>query len=564
MSGKWGEGAGEFAGVARVLSVDGEGGGSGSQDTCATSGREKGNGMIPDDVTGLEISSVFVLTDSCIFYSKDTIKMGKSHILNFISSDCTLNSNVNKELVNANILDANLLKQQNLPLGHVTVLASNGRYVFNVVIREKGEDKPFLNIISGAISRLKQAMEILKVTSVKVSKVGNDLDQISWISVEQIIRQHFSGSGLRVCVCSSEIQFPPKENRERIIRESHESTIGGHKGVSKTYWRIRGNFYWKNLKLDVENFVRLCRKCQENKLVRIKNRQPMKITDTPTQPFDKIQIDIVGPLPETESGNKYILTIQDNFSKYSDAIPLASINAISVAHALAEEFISRYGCPRVIHSDQGSNFTSNIMKTFCKIFNIERVTSTAFHPQSLGSLERSHITLIEYLKVFATKQNWDQWLRYAVFCYNTSVHESTGFTPYVLVFGREPRLPSGISEERVPPTYVEYMKELFRKIGTIQSTATENLIAAKRRSKRYYDVKTNPQNFQVGDSVYLLNEPRVSKLDAYYKGPYILERLLGNSNAEIRITTNKTKIVHLDKLKLAAFPVLIETEPTEE
>ena len=386
------------------------------------------------------------------------------------------------------------------------------KYIFNVAVKNKSSDKPFLNIISGAISRLKQSMQVLKISSIKVSRNGNDLDEISCTSIEQIIREHFTGSGLRIYVCSGEIRFPPKEDREKIIRENHGSMFGDHKGVSKTYWRIRENFYWKTLKTDVGNFIRMCRKCQENKLDRIKNRQPMGITDTPTQPFEKIQIDIMGPLPETDSGNKYILTIQDNFSKYSDAIPLPSVNSIAVAYALAEEFISRFGCLRVIHSDQGSNFTSNTMKTFCKIFQIDRITSTAFHPQTLGSLERSHITLIENLKIFATKQNWDDWLRYAMFSYNTAVQESTGYTPPAIVFGREARLPTSISDDKVPATYVKIMREILRKIGDIQATAIENLIAAKMRSKRYYDLKSNPEHFRIGDHVYLLKEPRNSTL----------------------------------------------------
>ena len=152
--------------------------------------------------------------------------------------------------------------------------------------------------------------------------------------------------------------------------------------------------------------------------MRVKTRQPMQITDTATQPFERVQIDIVGPLPITPRGNKYILTIQDNFSKYSDAIPIPLIDAATVATALAQQFISRYGCLRIIHTDQGTNFTSKLMKTFCKIFKIERVTSTAFHPQSLGSLERSHHTLVEYLRQYGDKQSWDEWLRFAIFSYN--------------------------------------------------------------------------------------------------------------------------------------------------
>ena len=105
-------------------------------------------------------------------------------------------------------------------------------------------------------------------------------------------------------------------------------------------------------------------------------------------------------LPLTKNGNKYLLTLQDNLTKYSDAIPLANIE---VAVALAEQFISRFGCPRAIHTDQGRNFVGQVMKTFCQIFRIQRVTSTAFYPQSLGSLERAHRVFLDYLSIIAQK-----------------------------------------------------------------------------------------------------------------------------------------------------------------
>ena len=95
----------------------------------------------------------------------------------------------------------------------------------------------------------------------------------------------------------------------------------------------------------------------------------------------------------------------------------------TIAKALAENFISRFGCPQIIHTDQGSNFTSQIMSTFCKIFKVKQIQSTAFHPQSLGSLERSHHVFIQYLKIYCQKSNWDRWLRFAIFSYNTSTHE---------------------------------------------------------------------------------------------------------------------------------------------
>ena len=104
------------------------------------------------------------------------------------------------------------------------------------------------------------------------------------------------------------------------------------------------------------------------------------------------------------------MTIQDNLTKYSEAIPLRNTESTAIAMALAEQFISRFGCPRAIQTDQGSNFISEVMATFCRIFKIRQLKSTTFHPQSLGSLERSHHVLIQYLKQYCEKTNWDNWI----------------------------------------------------------------------------------------------------------------------------------------------------------
>ena len=135
-----------------------------------------------------------------------------------------------------------------------------------------------------------------------------------------------------------------------------------------------------------------------NKLVRVKTRLPMKITNIPTEPFERIQIDIVKPLPITEKGNRYIPNIQDNFSKYCEAIALKEIDSVTVARAFAEEFITRFGCLRIIHTDQGSNFTSKIFRTICRIFRIDKLESSAIHPHPQS-----------------TNQNWDSWLRFVIF-----------------------------------------------------------------------------------------------------------------------------------------------------
>ena len=160
--------------------------------------------------------------------------------------------------------------------------------------------------------------------------------------------------------------IPPPLRRPTIIQEYHESVVGGHQGAFKLYKRLREDIYWLGMRKEISNFVRTCSSCQRNKMLSAKTKQPMRITDTPERVFEKVQMNIVGPLPITGKGNKYLLTLQDNLIKYSDAISLPTIDSISVA--IAEHFISRFGYPRVIHTDQGSNFVSAIMKNFYKIF----------------------------------------------------------------------------------------------------------------------------------------------------------------------------------------------------
>ena len=160
---------------------------------------------------------------------------------------------------------------------------------------------------------------------------------------------------------------------------------------------------------------------------------------------------------------------------------------------------------------------------------------------------------MQYLRQFQNKQDWDEWLRFAVFSYNTSVHEATGFAPYILVFGKEASIPNSFSTNPPDSTYCGYLKDLFLKLDSVHFLAHERIRKAKEKSK-YYDRKINPKLFHEGHKVYLKVNLRKDKFSPYYAGPYVLERLLRERNALIRLGPNKTKIVHTDRLKLAAYP----------
>ena len=123
--------------------------------------------------------------------------------------------------------------------------------------------------------------------------------------------------------------------RPKIIKEYHSSLIGGHKGITKTYRRIRERYTWPGLRDQITEFIRGCKSCFEQKLVRAQTRKPMLLTDTPAEPFDKVSLVTVGNLPTTPNGNRHILTMQDNFSKYCIAVPIPNLKITTIAHVVA-------------------------------------------------------------------------------------------------------------------------------------------------------------------------------------------------------------------------------------
>ena len=167
---------------------------------------------------------------------------------------------------------------------------------------------------------------------------------------------------------------------------------------------------------------------------------------------------------------------------------------------------------------------SSLFKSVAKRFRITQLRTTAFHPQTNGSIERSHNVLTECLKHYISQNDWDEWLDLAMFSYNTSVHENTKFTLHELVFGRLARVSSAnvTFQETRDGSYNQYLRELQTKLVTSLNRARSNLDESKNRSKSYYDRKVNVQQFSPGESVYLLNEPKKGKLAPEYTGPHLV------------------------------------------
>lgn len=340
-----------------------------------------------------------------------------------------------------------------------------------------------------------------------------------------------------------------QDEKEFILNDYHLLPTAGHAGVRRMINNIRRSFYWPELERDVRQFIQKCEKCQKMKYGR-NTIQPMVVTTTATSAFEKIFLDIVGPLDKDLEGNSYILSIQCDLSKFVEVYPLPNKESKTVARALVNNFILRFGIPNTILTDRGTEFMSSTMTEVCKLLGIEKLNSTSYHHQTIGSLENSHKHLGAYLRTQCDKypEAWSHWLPYWSFTYNNTVHTITKYTPHELVFGKPSNIPCRVSAT-VEPLYNpnDYCLELKYRLQLACKDARENVIKNKQLKKCSYDKKIYPVMYKNGDKLLIRNE-NASKLDQLFEGPYtVIEDLEPN----VKIDKNgKIDVVHKNRTKL--------------
>jgi hypothetical protein len=164
-----------------------------------------------------------------------------------------------------------------------------------------------------------------------------------------------------------------EETTTAILYEYYDSPMGGHRGMNKTFREIRKRYEWPNMKRDVENYVRRCKSCQLNKNLSPRRKAPMEITTTARQPFERCALDIVGPIDVTNTGNRYIMTFQDDLTNFVAANPIPTQDAETAACAFVQNIVLKYGIPEVILTDQGANVLSELFRHICKLLQINKV-----------------------------------------------------------------------------------------------------------------------------------------------------------------------------------------------
>ncbi|CAF1114090.1 unnamed protein product [Brachionus calyciflorus] len=290
----------------------------------------------------------------------------------------------------------------------------------------------------------------------------------------------------------------PKELKLDILKMCHDNFTGAHLGQRKTWIKLNNRFYWQNSYQDTKNYVESCGVCSRIKDPPVTRAELKPITEF-QKPFDMVAVDIL-ELTRTNSGNKYVVVFTDYLTKWVEAFPLRDQNAESIAKIFINEIISRHSAPSKLLSDQGRNFLSNLIKSICQYFKINKVQTSPYHPQCDGLVERFNKTLCKMLSAYSNSNqtNWDLYLPLVLFAYRTSQQATTSFSPFELLYGREPRL-GDLDNYNLGYEPSEFIKNLHEN----WLLARTKIIKQAKINKLNYDskYKLGPPKYKIGEEV---------------------------------------------------------------
>nr|XP_008105066.1 PREDICTED: uncharacterized protein LOC100554808 [Anolis carolinensis] len=349
----------------------------------------------------------------------------------------------------------------------------------------------------------------------------------------------------------------PQKYREQLMEVAHDSPQGGHLGIRRTTQRITKNFFWPGMYQQIKRFCQSCDTCQRISSGRDKLKAPLVPMPLIGEPFSRVGIDIVGPLPKpSRRGCRYILTMIDYATRYPEAV--ANIETTTIANALLSIW-GRTGYPKELVSDLGNQFTSRLMERLLELCGIRHLTSSAYHPHTNGLVENLNKTLVRMIKSYSQQHphDWDIKLQQLLFAYREVPQDSTGYSPFELLYGRRVRGPLDLIREfwetspgPEPVSVTKYIKDLQSTMEMARNTAQEHLATAQRRQKAHYDSTARCKSFEIGDEVLYLTPTKTNKLQVDWTGPWkVLRRHSGVNYSIYDEQSNVEKLVHVNMLK---------------
>lgn len=279
------------------------------------------------------LESNLIITKQVIEHDTPLEKLTSNYAV-FISEDLFIKNPLIK--INEHL---SLLESYKPRISEVISLPHNGFKIYYLITKQNYWAKTDPKDIFQTLIKLKNLLIKENQNLISLSRQYTEFENLRWNKIRSMIRFIFKHSHITINLYLNNVIEPSTDDIPEILKEYHSSPTAGHTGFNKTYKRIKQYYKWPSMKKDICNFIKACESCQINKIDRKKNKSPMVITTTSNKPFQRIALDIVGPLSLTESGNKYILTLQDDLTKFSQAYAIPQHDAITIAKNLTTKFI---------------------------------------------------------------------------------------------------------------------------------------------------------------------------------------------------------------------------------
>ncbi|XP_063411468.1 uncharacterized protein LOC134694358 [Mytilus trossulus] len=343
----------------------------------------------------------------------------------------------------------------------------------------------------------------------------------------------------------------PQALREDALLSYHDSLVGGaHLGIERVYHALSLKYFWPKMHQSIENYIRSCDRCQRIKRDTKGKKPPLNPLPVDTT-FERWHMDFL-KLSKTNEGYSYVLLLVDSFSKWSEAFPMKTQEASEVAKVLFREIISRYGAMKCLVTDLGRNFVSNLVNALCEMLNITRHHTSSYHPQTNGLVERTNSTLIQAVRAYSDKDqnNWPNKLPGILMAFrNSPSTQSTEYSPFSMVFGKEMNLPfdaSVLPKDNLSKDAKHHLEEIISNLKITQDLAAENIKLKQAKMKERYDKNTKIPEFRLRDKVLLKEHVspvgRSPKLVDKFNGPYYITDCGPNFTYKLRRCSDQKEV----------------------
>src|SRR5258708_4976185 len=357
----------------------------------------------------------------------------------------------------------------------------------------------------------------------------------------------------------------PTVCRGPILKYAHEL---GHFGADKTWSRLKYLYDWPKMRKDIKKYCQSCIECQKQRRTTVFDRVPIKILERPDVAFDTVSLDCAGPIePPSARGHHYVMVMIDHCTRWCECIPLKTLTAKEIRQALNVIF-QRIGIPRVVVSDNGTNFVSNLNKIFFSKFGIEVRNSTPLHPQGNSLAERlvqNVKKMLHHIIISEEPRSWDLKLPFLLWALRTMENESTGFSPFEMVYGRQGRGPLDIindtwkdkTQEELPvnKTAQAYLDKLREDIKIVSDIAASSSAETQRSYTERYNMKSKEKSFNVGDQVLVLLPDSTNKLKSSWQGPAIIQGKLSENSYMVNMSDGAVRNLHANHLRQFRVPI---------